>query len=163
EPRVLRLGPDRLVELGMRPNEPPLQLVRSGVVQTSLGPSELRPRILPESLLSQVLLAPQRPLDFQARPPLLELGLDPPLELRPAHTAHPAQAPPPPPPPPGGSPAPPASRPPASCSAAPGSGVPPRTAGRPRRAPLRWRTAAADLCADTSDRSSPGRAAPSGS
>ena len=45
----------------MRPDEPALQLVRSGVVQTSLGQSELRPRVFPPSLLAQVLLVPQRP------------------------------------------------------------------------------------------------------
>jgi len=80
QPRVICLGPDRLVELGMRPDEAPLQLVRSGGVQTSLGQSELRPRILPESLLSQVFLVRQRPLDRQTRPPSLEPRLDSPLE-----------------------------------------------------------------------------------
>ena len=54
----------------MRPGEPPLQLVRSGVVQTSLGQGELDLRVLPESSLSQVLLVPQRPLDRQALPAL---------------------------------------------------------------------------------------------
>ena len=90
EPRVLRLGPHRLVELGMRPDEPALQLVRSGVVQTSLGQSELRPRVLPASLLAEVLLVPQRPLDRQACPLSLELRLDPPLELLPLHPECPA-------------------------------------------------------------------------
>jgi hypothetical protein len=85
QPRIFRLGPHGLVELGMRLVKPPLKFDRSGVVQASLGQSKLQLCVLPESSLSQILLAPQRPLDRQTGPLPPERCLDPPLKLLPLH------------------------------------------------------------------------------